>query len=443
MKILLINPDPVPRVLPPLGLSYIAENLIAGGHAPILLDWGFEKDLHLEGVDLIGIGATTLVYHDACQIIGRIKAIDASVPVVIGGVHASVLPEFVMEDSGADAVVAGEGEEIMLQIADGSVEPHGILKAAVIEDLDRLPFPRYAFLDIRRYFKFRGADRIRWSLRQPSIAMIGTRGCPFACTFCGSKDLFGKKVRTRSVDNVMDEIDFLQDRYGVRSVYFYDDSFTLRRDWILTLCEALSKRRVEWICGTRVDMVDAALLMNMKRCGCKYISYGIESGSDRILLDVIKKGITITQVREALNLTRKAGIGIIANYMFGLPGETEEDMKATLDLVKHLPADAAELSIFMPFPGAELAEGLDWRGYASGKNPYHQPPILNDAEAASLAVEYHRKAVKAFYLSFRMVGRRLGLILRPRQMMNALRSLIRLMTDVKFSKVARSEVVHR
>ena len=128
-----------------------------------------------------------------------------------------------------------------------------------------------------------------------------------------------------------------------------------KRDWTEALCRGLGERPLEWICGTRVDMVDEDLLRMMKESGCRYISYGIESGSERMLSEVIKKEITLDQVETALRMTRRAGIGIIANYMFGLPGETEDDLRATLDAVKRLPADAAELSIFMPLPGAELA----------------------------------------------------------------------------------------
>ena len=429
-NVLLINPDPTPRVLPPLGICYIAENLKKHGHRVRVQDRGFDTSLDLEEIDLVGITATTLTYYDACRVVEEIKAIHPGLPVLIGGIHASILPDFVLEDSGADAVVVGEGEEVMIDLTVGSREVRGILRAPVIDDLDGLPFPTYEYFDLNRYFRYPGADRIRWTLKQPSIAMIGIRGCPFACTFCGSKELFGRKVRYRSPDNIAEEIDFLMSTHGVRSVYFYDDTFTLNKDWILSLCRKLAERRIEWICGTRVDMVDADILWTMKASGCKFISYGIESGSDRMLKDVIKKGITLDQVEEALHSTRKAGIGIIANYMFGLPGETEDDLKATLRAVKSFPADAAELSIFMPLPGAELAEGLDWRKYTSGKNPYHQPSLVHDKTFAELVTAYHRRAVRAFYFSPGYLLRRLSMVFRPKQFFFAFKSLLRLLAEV-------------
>lgn len=429
-SVLLINPDPTPRVLPPLGICSIAENLKKHGHATRVLDRGFDFSLDLEGVDLVGITATTLTYYDACRTVREVKELRPDLPVVMGGIHASILPDFVSEDSGADAVVAGEGEEVMVGLAGGTMEVAGVLRAPVIEYLDALPFPTYDCLDLKRYFRYPGTDRIRWSLKQPSIAMIGIRGCPFACTFCGSKELFGRKVRYRSAESISEEIDYHATMNGIRSVYFYDDTFTLKREWVLSLCEALAQRRIEWICGTRVDTVDADILRTMRKSGCRFISYGIESGSERMLRDVIQKGITLERVEEALRLTREAGIGIIANYMFGLPGETEEDLKATLKAVKRFPAYAAELSIFMPLPGAELAEGLDWRKYTSGRNPYHQPSLVHDASFADLVTRYHRRAVRAFYLSPGYVLRRLSMVYRPRQLFFAFKSLMRLLAEV-------------
>jgi len=429
-KVLLINPDPIPRVLPPLGISYIAENLLKHGHTPVILDMGFDKEICLDGIDFVAITATTLIYFDAKRVIKDIKNRQPAMPVIIGGVQASVLPEFVLEDSGADAVVTGEGEEVIVRIANGDLEPKGIIYAPVIQDIDSIPFLTYKYLDIKRYFRFEGADRIRWSLKQPSIAMIGTRGCPFNCTFCSSKSLFGKQVRFRSVQNIMLEIDYLQTHYGVRSIYFYDDTLTLKNSWMTQLCEELAKRKIQWICGTRVDRVDEKLLRLMKKSGCKYISYGVESGSNRMLKEVIKKGTTIEQAEAIIKLTDKIGIGIIANYMFGLPGETEEDLRLTLEAVRRIPADAAELSIFIPLPGTELATGFDWTKYDSHKNPYHQESLIHNEEFSKIVKQYHKKAVRAFYFAPRFLLRQTKMLVQPKQVYFAFKSLIRLLKDM-------------
>lgn len=436
-KVLLINPDPVPRVLPPLGICYIAENLKQNGHTAILLDMGFhspkndeEWKKQLEGVDFIGITATTLIYFDSKSVTQKIKSLNPNIPIVLGGAHASLLPEFVLKDSTADAVVAGEGETIMLQIANGEVKPEGIIKAPIIKEIDKFPFPKYSYLDLKEYFSFKGADRIRWSLPQPSISMIGTRGCPYACTFCASKSLFGRLVRFRSVENIIEEVDFLIENYGIKSIYFYDDTLTLKPTWMKKLCSELAARKMKWICGTRVDNVNEEMLQMMKDSGCKYISYGVESGSNRMLKDVIKKGTTIEQVEKILKLTKKIGIGIIANYMFGLPGETEEDMKLTLAAVKRLPADAAEFSIFIPLPGTELAGDLDWTQYESNKNPYHGKSMVHDEEFSKIISSYHQKAIRSFYFSPKYLLKKTAMLLKPKQAFYAFKSLFRLVGDI-------------
>ena len=429
-RILLINPDPIPRILPPLGICYIAQNLIKHHHEIIIKDRSFDKEIELDNIDLIGITATTLNYFDAKKQIDEIKAIAPNIPIIIGGMHASVLPEYVLENSGADAVVVGEGEDIMLQIADGKIQPKGIIRAPIIENLDDLPFLTYEYLDLKHYFNYKGTDRIRWSLPQPSIAMIGTRGCPFSCGFCASNNMFGKKVRHRSVKNIIAEVDYLQEKYKIKSIYFYDDTLTLKRNWMTELCEELTKRKIKWICGTRVDTVNESMLKLMKKSGCKYISYGIESGSERMLNDVIKKGINFNQIEKIIRLTKKLGIGIIANYMFGLPGETEEDMKKTLELIKKLPADAAEFNIYTPLPGTDLSVGLDWTLYSSSCNPYHAKSQIHTEEFAKIVNYYHHKAVKSFYLSPRYLLGRTKMLAQPRQLFYSFKSFSKLLADI-------------
>jgi radical SAM superfamily enzyme YgiQ (UPF0313 family) len=427
-RVLLINADPVQRTLPPLGICYISESLEASGHKAVILDWGIDHTLPLDNIDFIGVSTTTLTYFDAREIIKQVKAAAPKIPVIIGGAHPSALPDFVLADSGADAVVVGEGERIMTEIADKRCEPAGIIYSAVIDDLDSLPFPRYKNINLHRYFSSPATARIRWALPSPSIAVMAKRGCPFDCTFCASSALSGRRVRFRTVANVMAELDFLKSEYGMRGVFFHDDTFTVKRSWTLEFCEQIARRKLKWICGTRVDMVKPDLLSTMRRAGCELIEYGIESGSERILRDVIKKGITPALVLETVRATKKAGIGVIANYMFGFPGETEDDMKATLSLVKKVPSDVAEVSIFMPMPGALLSAGYDWKKYSSKKNPFLEPSKIADDSFATMSGAYQRRAIRHLYMSreflFFMVRK---MLLRPHQMKYAFKSFLRLL----------------
>lgn len=434
-NVLLINADPVPRVLPPLGICYIAENLKRHGHHPLIFDWGFDKKLKLNNIDVVGISATTLTYFDACKIIQKIKKRKPKMTVIIGGPHASLLPKQVLQNSGADAVVVGEGENIMVKIADGKLKAKGIIYVPLIEDLDTLPFPTYSYLDLNRYFKFGGSDRSRWTLPQPAMAIMGIRGCPFHCSFCSEKKLFRGRVRYRSVENIIEEIDYLQKFYGVKGINFLEDTLTVNQQRAIKLCKYLGEMNIKWVCQSRVDMVNEPLLKLMKKSGCQYIFYGVESGSERILQEVIKKEVTISQIIKTFKITKKVGIGIVANYIFGIPGETEEDLKATLEMVKKLPADAVALNIFVPLPGAELTEGLnlDWSTYSAERDPFWSHSILHNKKFANLVTAYHRKAVRAFYFSPRYIISRLKMFSRPEELYYAFKSFSRMIKEIIIS----------
>jgi radical SAM superfamily enzyme YgiQ (UPF0313 family) len=206
----------------------------------------------------------------------------------------------------------------------------------------------------------------------------------------------------------------------------------MNNSWMVEFCEALKKRNIQWICGTRVDTVNEKMLIMMRDSGCKYISYGVESGSNRVLKEIIKKGTTIEKMEEIIKLTDKLGIGIILNYMFGLPGETEEDMKLTLKAIKRIPADAAEFSVFIPLPGSELGQGLDWTVYSSDNNPYHVLSPIHTPEYSLIIKNYHTKAIKSFYFSYQFIFRSLRLVLKPRQLFFASKSFLKLIRESIF-----------
>lgn len=429
-NVLLINPDPVPRVSPPLGLCYIAEVLQVNKHNVTILDMGFNKEINLGNADYIGVVVTTLIYAKAKEVISKIRELNKDIPIIIGGPHASLMPDFVLKDSGANAVVVGEGELTMLDIANGKTIPEGIINAPIIEDLDSIPFPRYnGYIDMTQYFKFKGTDKTRWGIGQRVLGTIGKRGCPFRCTYCASNALFKRRVRSRSVKNIMEEIDYSIEKYNIQGVSFYDDTLTLSKEWMKELCEGLAKRKLKWICNSRIDTVDEEILTIMKKSGCLFIAFGIESGSNRVLKDIMQKGITIEQAEKTLRLARKIGIGIVANYMFGLPGETEEDLKLTLEAIKRLPADIAEFSIFIPLPGTALAGDFDWTQYDCYKNPYHVKSPIHSEEFNKIISDYHHKAIISFYFAPMYLIRSLRLIFHPQRLYYSLKSFYALLKD--------------
>ena len=183
-----------------------------------------------------------------------------------------------------------------------------------------------------------------------------SRGCPYNCSYCATS-IWERKTRYRSIDNVMQEIRFVIEKYGAKQFTFKDDSFTVNRKRVVEFCEKLIKEGfgISWDCNTRVNLVDEEMLRLMKKAGCTSIKVGIESGSERIL-KLMSKNITFEQCGEAAKLFRKVGIHWTGYFMMGLPSETREDIYQTLKFMKELNPDYASLSVYEPFPGTGLFE---------------------------------------------------------------------------------------
>lgn len=182
--------------------------------------------------------------------------------------------------------------------------------------------------------------------------ILTSQGCPFRCTYCATPS---KKVQYRDIDNILAEIEDTRRKYGTVFFTFKDDSFTVNKNRAEEFCERLIRERIKitWECHTRVDLVDQPLLELMFKAGCRIIKVGVESGSQRIL-DKMKKGITIEQIKKAGKLFEKAGIYWTGYFMMGVPGETAEDMEMTLALVREIKPDFASLCVYEPFPGTEM-----------------------------------------------------------------------------------------
>jgi len=252
-----------------------------------------------------------------------------------------------------------------------------------------------------------------------------SRGCPFNCTFCASSLLFGKRFRGRSPKNVVDEIEQVVSEYNPESIEFSDDEFTLDRKRVAGICDEIRRRglSVIWACSSRVDVISRELLRKMRAAGCFFIYYGVESGSQRIL-NLMRKGITMEQVIDAIRWTKEVGIETLASYIIGFPGETEEDIEETIALAKKLNTDYAQFSLATPYPGTELyssakEKGLllteDWPQYTAGK-----PIILNNDCSKEDLMRLLTKAYKSFYLSPRILLRHL----RKRHLPLILRAIV-------------------
>ncbi|MBF8265427.1 MAG: B12-binding radical SAM protein [Dehalococcoidia bacterium] len=335
--------------------------------------------------DVVGISLRTSAYGSALNVSHIIKEIDSSIPIVWGGVHPTALPEESLKNSQVDIVVRGEGEYTMLDLVKNNIEKLESIPGisykkdgqithnpdrALIHHLDDLPFPaRHLIID--------------WKSCPPEALgnIFATRGCPYSCVFCASNKVWSRTVRYRSASNVISELQQLQQKFGVQQFSFEDDSFTINKKLVNEFCSTLIKERmkIRWRCETRVDLITKDLLEQMKKAGCEEIFLGLESGSPETLR-WIKKGVTVEQMRSAVEILRQVGIRFSAFFMIGFPWETTKEINETLNLMKDLDPFAANLSIATPYPGTELhhictEEGvvpanMDWSTF------FHQSPDM-------------------------------------------------------------------
>lgn len=436
--------------VPPLGLAYIAAVLEQHGiHVRILdanaLHYSAEQVMeHVRNVkpDMIGISIMTPAHGFSAEIA---RGVSGECLTVAGGPHASGAAEALLNE-GFDIAVRGEGEYSFLEIA--QEKPHkdilGIsYKHAgrvhhnpdrpVIKDVDSIPFPA------RHLLLRNGVDFPYWStavMYRPWSPILSSRGCPYSCYYC-NKTIFGQGFRPRSAKNVVDEMGVLHDNYGVKEIDFFDDCFNFDLKRAEEILDAMIAKKfgfcLRFSNGIRVDKINERILDKMKRAGCDYVAFGIESG-DQGVLNRIPKGITLDMVRNAVKLTKKSGITVTGFFMLGLIGDTKETMQKTVEFAKELDVDIAQFSIATPYPGTRmwdmvhsdgrmLVNNLDELFHTSGKLAYSYPGTATPEEVA----EAYRSAHKQYYMRPRYMLEQLARIRSFRQveiMLQGVKSLL-------------------
>jgi len=382
MKVLLINPPlkaeqrygpDMAKFGPtnePLGLAYIGAMLEKHGHQVDIWDGMVESGQSMwplvDNADIIGVTILTPMYEVAKRLIMHIKDRVPDKPVVVGGAHPTVTPKETIRDLPVDHLVRGEGERAMIYIVEGIEKGHRfipkIINFDIVRNIDSLPIPARHLLPMEKYQMTRSRSR-----HGHAYTVSVARGCPFDCAFCCR--IFGKQVRFHSVDRIVEEIKELHYIYGAKEINLEADTLTIKKDFVMSLCEAIKANglhdRIRFTCESRVDTVDEEMLKALKEAGCWQISYGVESGSQR-LLNLIKKGITLEQVRKTFKITRKVGINIRAFFILGLPTETREESEKTIRFAKKLGANWSQFTLCTPFPGTklhDLARSYDWKNY--------------------------------------------------------------------------------
>ena len=380
--VLIIPPSPwliTDREIPFYGILHIASYLKENSDCEVgVCDLSsLSKDQwYIPVGDLYGVTGVSPNFIYVRDIIEILKKREPDKPVIVGGVHATVLPEHILEKTLADACVIGEGEISIQHIVNGLDWQRipGIVtrkfntgSPALIQDLDILPFPDRKMIDYYSYLPSTLFNYLDTNVKKEG-SIFTARGCSFDCSFCSSKKMHHGKVRFRSAQAVADEVIYMKDEFGVEMINFLDDTFTLDKKRAYKICELLEKIEMKWFCLVRPDDMDFDLFSAMKKTGCLSVAPGFESGSNRIL-KLMNKKITTDIVRECVKAAYKAGLMINGQLIVGFPGETEEDIELTVKLIKDNPeVDTFGLHTFQPFPGSDVWENPEKYGAVIDKN---------------------------------------------------------------------------
>jgi len=439
MKVLLLNPPFTEyggleghggKTLP-LNLAYLASYLRA--KRPDIeiqvLDceaWGLhypeiEAKIRAINPNLVAITAPTPAFAQVLEISKIIKSVSPDMVVVVGGPHPTALPKETTAEKNIDISVVFEGEVTFAELVDAIDKkmPLNDVKGIVfkdqqkniiqtsprepIQDLDSLPFPARELFPMHLYF----SPPTKRISNKKSGNMITSRGCCYQCTYCMASFMWQRKVRLRSINNVVDEIEECLNEFDIGEFNFHDELFTISKKRTIEFCQEVIKRNLDiaWVCMVRVDYVDKETLDWMKRAGCKKIMFGFESGS-QMILDLMKKRVALEKAEEAVNLVKRAGIKTAGNFMLGNIGETEETIRQSINLAKKLNTDTMAFFIASPYPGTEFYQiakekgyfrkNFQWKDFTLVSN--NLPPLNLPDLPAEKILAWQKKAYRQYYL---------------------------------------------
>lgn len=367
----------------PVLLCYVATLLKKQGNEVSYIDAVIQdfdenaaiQEAKLKSPDVIFIETATPTFEYDSYFIGRLKQEIPSVKIILAGSHVTFDPVGSLKKCNADAIIKGEMDYTALNLVNAWKEnkPLDNIKgicfrkgkailnnpnAPLIEDLDSLPFPDRNLIPHQWYAEGHVKEK-------PFTFVMASRGCPNHCTYCLWPNVYTEhRVRYRSIANVCDELEWLVKTYGMREIFFDDDTLNPSTERVIELCKEMVRRNINllWGCSARVDKVNEEMLEWMKKSGCRLICYGAESASQETL-NKIQKGITIEQIRNAVRLTKKAKITAHANFMVGFPWESRKDIEDTINFAIELDPDSAQFSLVFPHPGSKMFYDAKEQGY--------------------------------------------------------------------------------
>jgi len=359
---------------PPLNISYLAAVAEKAGHEVQIIDGEIEGLSNPDIVrrakdfspDLIGITGTTPMFHLVVRLAKALKE-QMNVPIMAGGHHATLFKEkafekcfdffFVseaeksLEDFLNRYKINGDLSDVKGLLFRRNDEPVFTGDPELTENLDAIPFPARHLLKYKIY----SLGTLRGTLNYTSIMTM--RGCPFECIYC-SNSVYGRKVRRRSIENVMSEIENVVNNFGIRHFYFIEDVLTLNKQYVLSLCDEIDRRglKITFEGSTRANLFDEELAERLSNSGLIRISFGLETADPKVL-KIIKKGVPLESYIKANRITKKYGIETINSVMLGLPGEDRASVNKTIAFLrKAKDIQHTTYSIAMPYPGTEFYE---------------------------------------------------------------------------------------
>jgi len=349
-----------PGLQPLLGVGYLSSYIQSKGYTNVglvdynVLNYDYNEKEYLKKIpldsDYYCIHSMTPQYRWLREISRYLKSNTKGL-VILGGPHISNCPEDGIDDCLADICVIGEGEEVLYSILQGNTNIKGVYtkeyrkkERVYIKDLDMLPFPDRNMIDISNYNRFLDGKR--------AFHIVTLRGCPYSCAYC-DKFSVGRNVRYRSVNNVMEEIDMIRDKYDVNSFIIYDDIFTLDANRVKSFCKEFKDRDITWRCWSRTNTLDREKLLYMRQTDITQITMGVESFDDEVLKGMNKKA-TAEQNRKALMLCKEIGIKAQCSLMYGNPGECKRSIDNTIRYVEEIQPDNWDLTVLTPIPGSAI-----------------------------------------------------------------------------------------